>query len=76
MVKAVTLAEDVYTPPNGSADPERCLIIAYVSKFLCDQNICDEFLKISHGLFGFRTNWRSLAKAFSERAKIKVITIN
>ena len=25
-----------------------------------------------HGLFGFRTNWRSLAKAFSERAKIKV----
>jgi len=26
--------------------------------------------------FGFRTNWRSLAKAFSERAKIKVVTVD
>ncbi|CAF0754837.1 unnamed protein product [Rotaria sordida] len=54
---AVTLAEDVYNPPKGMADPERCLIIA-------------------HGLFGNRTNWRSLAKAFSERAKIKVVTVD
>ncbi|CAF3433329.1 unnamed protein product [Rotaria socialis] len=33
-------------------------------------------LIITHGLFGFRTNWRSLAKAFSERAKIKVVTVD
>ncbi|CAF1166091.1 unnamed protein product [Adineta steineri] len=55
--KPVTLVEDVYNPSNGTADPERCLIIA-------------------HGLFGFRTNWRSLAKAFSDRANIKVVTVD
>ncbi|CAF0813146.1 unnamed protein product [Adineta ricciae] len=55
--KPVNLAEDVYNPPDGKVDPERCLIIA-------------------HGLFGFRTNWRSLAKAFSERANIKVVSVD
>ncbi|CAF2868305.1 unnamed protein product [Rotaria sp. Silwood2] len=54
---AVTLAEDVYNPPRGATDPERCLII-------------------THGLFGSRTNWRSLAKAFSYRANIKVVTVD
>jgi len=33
-------------------------------------------LIIAHGLFGFRTNWRSLAKAFREQAKIKVVTVD
>ncbi|CAF0795798.1 unnamed protein product [Rotaria sp. Silwood1] len=42
-------------------------------KGMADPERC---LIISHGLFGTRTNWRSLAKAFSERAKIKVVTVD
>lgn len=30
LAKPVELVEDVYNPPNGTDDSERCLIIAYV----------------------------------------------
>ncbi|CAF0767230.1 unnamed protein product [Didymodactylos carnosus] len=33
-------------------------------------------LIITHGLFGSKTNWRSLAKAFSERGRLKVVTVD
>ena len=39
MVKAVTLVEDVYRPPNGTEDPERCLIIAYVIEIFIRQKL-------------------------------------
>ena len=32
--RGVTLAEDVYHPSKETTDTERCLIIAYVSKYI------------------------------------------
>jgi abhydrolase domain-containing protein 11 len=54
--------------------PKLTLLLKY---FISLRSLIQVLISLSrHGLFGFRTNWRSLAKAFSDRANIKVVTVD